>query len=71
MASTDQTIASPTFTPMATPIASPWQPSAPAVLTPGTNDVDLRATIDLSPAPRNLPVATAVVVGTAETPDMD
>lgn len=70
MASTDQTIASPTFTPMATPIASPWQPSVSAVLTPGPNDVDLRATIDLSPAPRNLPVATAVAVSTAETRDM-
>ena len=60
MASTDQTIASPTFTPL--------QP--PTVLMPDTNnDVDLRATVDLSPS-------TTVTVGASgsgatDTRDMD
>ena len=61
MASTDQTIASPTFTPL-----------QPAVPTPGPDDVDLRATVgSISPSTPLPPLGASASGSTTETRDMD
>jgi hypothetical protein len=61
MASTDQTIASPTFTPL-----------QPAVPTPGPDDVDLRATVgNISPSTPLPPLGASASGSTTETRDMD
>ena len=59
MASTDQAMASPSFTPL-----------QPAVPTPGPNDVDLRATVGVSPSTTADAVASASG-STTKTRDMD
>ena len=60
MASTDQTMASPTFTPL-----------QPAVLTPGPDEVDLRATVGTPLSTPAVAAGASSSRSTTETREMD